>query len=98
MPKRVDSNQREIVNAFRDRGLSVLVMSNLGHGAPDIAVGTNGMTFLFEIKDGSRPLSAQRLTPLELKFFNEWHGHIEIINSIDDVNKFIDRIKNKFHL
>jgi hypothetical protein len=96
--KRTDSNQRVIVDAFRERGLSVLVMSDLGKGAPDIAVGTNGMTFLFEIKDGAKPLSAQKLTPHEQKFFDSWHGHYEIIRSVDEVHKFIESVQRRFHL
>lgn len=95
--KRVDANQKEIVEAFRDKGLSVLIMSNLGKGAPDIAVGTNGMTFFFEIKDGRKPLSAQKLTLREREFFDNWHGHIEILRSIEDVYKFIELLKSKYH-
>lgn len=84
MPKRVDANQREIVNALRDQGLSVLVMSTLGKGAPDIAVGFKGKTYFFEIKDGAKPPSKQRLTPHEEIFFREWKGHIGILRSLND--------------
>ena len=87
--KRVDRNQVEIVKAFRQAGCSVLVMSSLGKGAPDIAVGRFGKTFFFEIKDGSKPPSSRKLTPSEVKFKDEWRGHYGIINSLDDVTKFV---------
>lgn len=94
--KKVDANQREIVKAFRDKGMSVLVMSSLGKGAPDIAVGAKGMTFFFEIKDGKKPRSATKLTECESKFFDTWKGHIGIIYSVEEVNDFVEFIKNRF--
>lgn len=95
--KKIDANQNLIVQTFRNRGLSVLIMSDLGKGAPDIAVGTNGLTFFFEIKDGAKPLSAQKLTEAEQRFAENWHGHYGIIRSVDDVHYFIDfTLKKRF--
>jgi Holliday junction resolvase len=93
--KRVDTNQKEIVKRFREYGLSVLIMSSLGKGAPDIAVGSSGMTFFFEIKDGSKCFSAQKLTPKEVEFMQAWKGHYSIIRSIEDVDSFVVKLKNK---
>ncbi len=93
--KRTDANQKEIVSAFRDLGLSVLIMSDLGKGAPDIAVGFKGNTYLFEIKDGRKPPSARKLTPDELKFMQEWKGHYQVIASLDDVQNFYDRVSKE---
>lgn len=88
LAKRVDANQREIVAWLRKKGASVLIMSNLGKGAPDIAVGINGKTYLFEIKDGSKPPSAQELTEHEQMFFDSWKGHVAILRSTSDVSQF----------
>ena len=96
MPKRVDANQKVIVEAFRKRGASVLIMSSLGKGAPDIAVGFRGETYFFEIKDGKKPLSAQKLTQCEIKFMQEWNGHYAIIRNIEDVENFIQMAR--FHI
>ena len=74
-------------------GASVLVMSNLGHGAPDIAVGMHGKTFLFEIKDGSRSPSQQALTEKEKQFFESWKGHVSVLRGTLDVIKFMDSAK-----
>lgn len=89
MPKRVDANQPDIVRLFRQMGCSVLILSEVGKGCPDICVGYHGQNFLVEIKDGSKPLSKQKLTPDERKFFAEWRGHVEVIRSVDDVIRFI---------
>lgn len=89
MPRRVDANQKSVVKRLRDGGASVLVMSDLGKGAPDIAVGLNGKTYLFELKDGNKPPSAQKLTESEQKFHDEWRGHLGIIRSFEDVDRFL---------
>ena len=90
--KRIDSNQKEIVSALRKLGASVLIMSDLGNGAPDAAVGYKGHTYFLEIKDGSKPPSKQRLTPLEQLFFNTWRGHVCIIKSVTEAVDFVNSI------
>lgn len=94
-PKRVDSNQKEITALFRKMGASVLVMSELGKGAPDLAVGMNGCTYLVELKDGSKSPSAQKLTPCEQLFFHTWNGHVCIINSLEQVIEFVNSTRKK---
>lgn len=91
--KRIDANQNQIVKLFRDLGASVHVLSHVGQGFPDIAVGVAGRTFLFEIKDGKKPPSARRLTADEKKFHEEWRGHVGIITSVDDVIDLINRVR-----
>lgn len=90
MPKRVDANQREIVKALRDYGCSVLIMSDLGKGKPDLLVGWGGLNLLVELKDGKKHLSAQKLTEHEEKFHNEWKGQVCIIRSIREALLLID--------
>lgn len=94
--KKVDANQKEIVKALRDKGMSVLIMSSLGKGAPDIAVGAKGMTFFFEIKDGKKCKSAKKLTECEQLFFDNWKGHVAIIESLEDVDEFVEFVKISF--
>ena len=84
-----DSNQPAIVKALRDMGASVLVMSALGNGAPDICVGYRGVNFLFEIKDGEKPPSQRKLTPDEIDFRNAWNGHAQVVNSLEDAISII---------
>ena len=81
---RTDSNQRSIVSGLREQGMSVLDLSGVGKGCPDIAVGYAGSNWLFEIKDGSKPPSARRLTPAEKSFHNTWAGQVSVVTSLDD--------------
>ena len=95
--KRVDDNQREIVNFFRRAGCSVLILSAVGKGCPDAIVGLqlpNGArrNFLIEIKNGNRPPSGQLLTEMEQHFFDTWKGQVMIINSIEKAQNFMAQL------
>lgn len=91
MPKRVDANQKEIVKTLRSLGATVLILSDVGSGCPDICVGYRGRNFLVEIKDGSKPPSKQALTADEVKFHQGWKGHVCIINSIDTALRLLNQ-------
>ena len=81
---RVDANQPEIVTALRSVGASVAVTSMVGSGFPDIVVGYHGENFLLEIKDGSKPPSARKLTLDEQEFSDTWRGTVFIVTSVDE--------------
>jgi hypothetical protein len=88
---RIDANQNAIVDALRECGATVRIISQ-GAGIPDLLVGYNGYTILMELKDGSKPPSARRLTEDEQKFFDEWTGGmLVIVNNIDEA---LDILKN----
>ena len=100
--RKVDVNQPQIVMALRASGFSVAITSSLGRGFPDLCVGINlgGLngidrryTTLIEIKDGTKPLSAQKLTPDELKFRENWAGNYHIIRSVEDVANLLDNLR-----
>ncbi len=90
--KRIDSNQPDIVNGLRERGISVIVIN----GAIDIIAGgwvkvwagdslwsESRRNFLIEIKDGAKSLSKRRLTKDESKLHKMWMGEpIVTINSL----------------
>ena len=81
---RVDSNHREIVHGLRKTGCTVLDLSAVGCGCPDILVGRAGHNWLFEIKDGSKPPSARKLTMPEQAFFAMWRGNVQVVKSLDE--------------
>ena len=83
---RIDANQPDIVKVFRSLGWSVLIISQLKN-CFDILVSKNGRTVAVEIKDGSKPPSARKLTEGEQEFKDGWQGEYVIIESIDDVIK-----------
>lgn len=87
MPKfaaRVDGNQSEIVKALRQMGASVATCHAVGQGFPDICVGWQGHTFLLEIKDPSKPIGDQALTPSQVKFHESWRGHVAVVKDVKE--------------
>ena len=87
MHHRADSNQEEIVDALRDIGASVLVLSQVGGGAPDLLVGFRGKEYLMEIK-----APKGKLRPGQKKFFDTWKGKSFIVRSVDEALELLDCI------
>lgn len=80
---KVDDNQKEIVQAFRQMGCTVTLLHAVGQGCPDLLVGVNGFNILAEVKDGNKPPSKQKLTPDQERWHDEWRGQKVIINSVE---------------
>jgi hypothetical protein len=89
VPKRIDSNQPEIVKALRSVGASVQSLADLGKGVPDLLVAYRGRNYLLEVKDGSLPPSRRRLTEDEQNWHDSWRGQVVIVETIDDALKVI---------
>lgn len=87
---RIDGNQPEIVAKFRQLGFSVLHTHQLKN-CVDIFVSRDKLTASVEIKDGSLPPSARKLSEGEIKFREDWKGMYFLCESIDDVLK-IERV------
>jgi hypothetical protein len=91
---RVDANQRTIVMALRKCGWSVQSLASVGCGCPDLLIGksvrtgpglTQRINLLLEIKDGSKPPSARRLTPDEAAWHDDWRGQMRVVASLEDI-------------
>ena len=80
----VDANQAAIVGELRDAGCTVQHLHKVGEGCPDIAVGHRSTNYFFEIKDGSKPPSAQKLRPLQQKWHDEWKGQVCTITTAEE--------------
>lgn len=63
-----DDNHREVVAALRKFGAFVQDTASLGQGVPDLFVAHNGDTAFFEVKDGGKVPSAQKLTVPEIRW------------------------------
>ena len=80
---KVDSNQSSIVEDLRlIPGCSVLVLSSVGKGCPDILVGYRGANLLFEIKNeetlrGEKPETIAR----QKTFRDSWCGQVQRVTS-----------------
>ena len=83
--KRVDANQREIVDGLRKCGFKVISTASLGDGFPDITVQARGYNFLFEVK-----MPGEKLTPDEVKFFAEWASpFVKVIHSTAEALEYV---------
>lgn len=76
--KRVDRNHAEIRDGLRGLGWQVGDLSGAGDGIPDLIVRISpGFPHLLEVKDGDKPLSAQKLTAKQ----EAWHAYAHFITS-----------------
>jgi len=85
-PKKVDNNQLDIVKAFRSLGATVLNLSAVGKGCPDLLIGYKGISVLVEVKS-----KTGKFTEPQLKFMEQWQGGA--VNRIDSVDGAIRLIK-----
>ena len=85
--KRVDENQKQIVHTFIALGASVLNLSTVGRGCPDLLIGYRGKSVLVEIKRDSKAT----FTEPQVKFMQEWRGGA--VSRIDSVDAAIRLIK-----
>lgn len=76
----VDANHAEIVDAFRKMGATVLDLSRVGGGCPDLLVGRRGENLLVEVKT-----ARGKLRETQQKFFSEWRGQCCVVRSVADV-------------
>ena len=85
--KRVDANQREIVETLRRLGLSVLHLHTVGMGAPDIAVGYGGCSMLAEIKT-----KKGKFTKAQNEMMRWWTGGVYLLRTADDCMSLRDTL------
>ena len=95
---KADKNQPDIVAKFRRLGYSVHHTHQLKNFV-DIIISKdfNGLerTAVVEIKDGSLPPSARKLTEGEKAFKESWQGLYFICQSLDDIDIIDQEIKKR---
>lgn len=74
-PAKVDGNHGEIVGALRGLGAYVVDCSHVGSGFPDLLVWWRGQVLPVEVKDGTKPPSARKLTADQQVFHAEAERH-----------------------
>lgn len=80
---RQDANHAPIVAALRAKGASVLDLSAVGRGCPDLLVGWRGHNWLIECKDGAKAPSRRKLTEAQEDFRATWRGHWARVESAE---------------
>ena len=89
LKKKVDSNQAQIIADLKKIGVSVLNLSRVGGGCPDILVGWQGKNILIEIKTAKGNLNDS-----QIEFFKEWKGPKFVCKSINEIIEIINNKKN----
>ena len=82
--KRRDSNHVQVGDYLRALGWSVLDIADNGDGCPDYAVSKPNFAALVEVKDGSKPPSARKLTPKQQQVKDNWQGPYVLALSGED--------------
>ena len=88
---KVDANQGIIVSAFRAMGCPVLDLHRVGEDVPDLLVRIAGQNHFIEVKDGSLPPSARRLSEGQRAFANIWAT--VVIESADQAIAMVNRLR-----
>lgn len=89
--RRVDANQSEIVQVFKQLGCSVFDTSRVAGGFPDLLIGKNKKTVLVEIKSSEK---AKFTTAQEL-FMMTWRGSTVVrINDVDSAIRLVKMLDN----
>lgn len=84
--RRVDANQREIIDALERVGCHVLDLSHVGRGCPDLLVSDRvGVLHLIEIKTAKGKLNAR-----QQRWHEEWRGPKPlVIRSVSEALAFV---------
>lgn len=77
-----DKNHSEIVKAAGLVGATVLDLSQVGGGCPDILIGYRGLNYLIEIKNND---TFGKLNERQKLFVDNWRGHVAEIREIDEL-------------
>jgi hypothetical protein len=81
---KIDANQNAIVGMLRGCGATVQSLAATGKGTPDLLVGFMGRNWLIEVKDGSKPPSARKLTPDQVEWHDAWRGQVDVAKDLDE--------------
>lgn len=74
--RKTDANQSTITATLRQVGATVVDLSAVGKGVPDLLVGFRGTTFLIEVKNVK---GKNKTTPDQDIFYAWWRGAPAII-------------------
>jgi len=89
----VDANQSTIVSDLRKAGASVVDLSSVGGGTPDLLAGYRGVNYFLEVKDGDKFKSQRKLTPAQVEFHAAWRGQICVVETVDEALRAIGAVK-----
>jgi Holliday junction resolvase len=77
--KKVDRNQKEIVQALRAAGATVELLHTVGAGVPDLMVGVNQTNYLLEVKTAKG-----KLTKDQVVWHAAWKGQVAVVRTVEE--------------
>ena len=92
--RRKDANHVPVGDGLRAAGYSVLDLAQYGVSV-DYAVGKPGFAALVEVKDGSKPPSARKLTPAEIDLQTRWQGPYVVVISLEDAIQQLEALEKR---
>jgi len=86
--KRTDANHKEIMQAFRGFGATVLDLSRQGMGCPDLLISHQGSMALVEVKT-----PGGKFTPQQELFMTCWQAPVHRVESVEEAETLIKSMK-----
>ena len=86
--KRTDSNHKEIMQAFRSVGATVLDLSRVGMGCPDLLISHQGSQALVEVK-----APGGKFTPQQKLFMTCWQAPVHKIETVQEAVELVKIMK-----
>lgn len=83
-----DANHNAIAATFEALGCSVLDLSRVGRGCPDILVGFPHASILVEIKT-----TTGKLEDTQLRFIRDWVGPVEVCRSEQEAIALVQKYR-----
>lgn len=83
---RVDANQAEIIAALRRIGYSVLSLTKMGNGCPDLLASRAKQNLLLEVKSDRGELRES-----QSDFAKTWNAPVYVVRNADDVLALANR-------
>ena len=94
---RIDANQPEVVAAFERLGCSVIDLSRVGGGVPDLAVSVFRATCFVEIKIEKVDSHDGVMKPEQIRFHRESKAWIEVARTLEDVERIVGALRRQVH-
>ena len=92
---KTDRNHAEVAHAITQCGAWVIDCSAVGQGFPDLLVSHRGKLMMVEIKDGSKPPSARKLTPSQVEFHARAKANGVPVHIVETLEQAIELVRGE---
>ena len=93
---RTDANHKQIVDALKAYGVSVIDTSKLGAGYPDLTLGHAEQTLLMEVKNPATAYGRKGLNQNQKTWREKWNGGAYcVVDSIEAAIRAVKALESK---